>query len=146
MKIAWLGSVIHSDAQLKNNAISLASSYWQESFIEALESLCIETTTISSMPYRAFPFGPLVVKPIIEDFVNTDYILYDYLNLKWFRERSKSSGIQKSLSLLPHVDAIVSYNPYLECRDASAKFSLEHQVPWIEICADAIECWSRVEL
>lgn len=139
MKIAWLGSVIHSDAQLKNNAISLASSYWQESFIEALESLCIETTTISSMPYRAFPFGPLVVKPIIEDFVNTDYILYDYLNLKWFRERSKSSGIQKSLSLLPHVDAIVSYNPYLECRDASAKFSLEHQVPWIEICADAIE-------
>ena len=139
MKIVWLGSVINSEAQLKNNAISLASSYWQGCFIEAIESTGIETTTISSMPYRAFPFGPMLVRPIINDFVNTEFILYDYLNLKWFRERSKSRGIKKSLSSLSHIDAIVSYNPYPECRDAAAKFSLQHQVPWIEICADAIE-------
>ena len=139
MKIAWLGFIISFETQNNNNAISLASNYWQEEFVKALESLSVKTTTISTMPHRAFPFGPLLVRPNANDFINKDFILYDYLNVKGFRDRSESYGISRSLTKLNNVDAIVSYNPYPSSREASAKFSLEHQVPWIEICADAIE-------
>lgn len=139
MKIAWLGSVIRAEAQSKNNAISLASSYWQEGLIDALESLSIDATTISTMPYRTFPFGPLFVKPSQIDFVNRHSILYGYLNLKWLRDRSKAHGIKSSLALLSDTDALISYNAYPECRIASAKYSLQHQIPWIEVCADAWE-------
>ena len=112
MKIAWLGSVIRAEAQSKNNAISLASSYWQKSLIDALESLSVNTTTISTMPYRTFPFGPLFIKPRQIDFVNRHSILYGYLNLKWFRDRSKAHGIKTLLALLSDTDALVSYNAY----------------------------------
>jgi len=139
MKIAWLGSVIRAEAQSKNNAISLASNYWQGSFIDALESLSVDVTAISTLPYRSFPFGPLFVKPKQIDFVNRHSILYEYLNLKCFRGRSKVQGIKSSLALLSNIDALISYNAYPECRIASAKYSLEHQLPWIEICADAWE-------
>jgi len=147
LKVAWLGSVIDSRAVSKNRAISLAASYWQGGFIEALESLSVKTITISTMPHRAFPFGPFMVKPNIDDFINSDCVLYDYLNMKGLRERSKSRGIQRSLALLNDIDAIVSYNLFRECREAAAKFSRQHQVPWIEVCADAWESdpgWERL--
>jgi len=139
LAVAWLGSVINAKTVSKNRAISLAASYWQGGFVEALESLSVKTTTISTMPHRAFPFGPFIVKPNSDDFVNADCVLYDYLNVKGLRDRSQSRGIQRSLASLNDIDAIVSYNLFRECREAAAKFSLQHQIPWIEICADAWE-------
>jgi glycosyltransferase involved in cell wall biosynthesis len=147
MKIAWLGFIISFETQNNNNAISLASNYWQEEFVKALESLSVKTTTISTMPHRAFPFGPLLVRPNANDFINKDFILYDYLNVKGFRDRSESYGISRSLTKLNNVDAIVSYNPYPSSREASAKFSLQHQLPWVEVCADSWETspgWERI--
>lgn len=147
MRIAWLGSIINSEKQKNNNAISLASNYWQEEFVKALELLSVKITTISTIPYRAFPFGPLLSKPNANDFINTDFILYNYLNVKGFRNQSESLGISKSLAKLNHIDAIVSYNPYPSSREASAKFSLQHQLPWIEICADSWESspgWEQI--
>jgi len=147
LKIAWLGSIISAEKQKNNNAISLASSYWQEGFVKALESLAIKTTTISTMPYKSFPFGPLFVRPNVDDFINSDFILYNYLNVRGLRDRSQSYGISRSLTKLNNVDAIVSYNPYPSTREASSIFSLQHQVPWVEVCADSWETnpgWERI--
>ena len=147
MKIAWLGSIINSEKQNNNNAISLASSYWQGSFVKALESLSVKTTTISTIPHRTFPFGPLFVRPNANDFINNDFVLYNYLNLRGFRDQSESYGIKKSLTKLNNVDVIVSYNPYPSTREASAKFSLQHHLPWVEVCADSWETnpgWERI--
>ena len=91
------------------------------------------------MPHRAFPFGPFRVKPNSGDFVNSDCVLYDYLNVKGLRDRSQSRGIERSLASLNDIDAIVSYNLFREWREAAAKFSLQKLIPWIEICADAWE-------
>jgi glycosyltransferase involved in cell wall biosynthesis len=139
MKIAWLGSVVNSELQSKNAAISLASNYWQGDFIKGLESLSIKTTTISTIPHRTFPIGPLLVKPKYHEFENLDFILYDYVNVKWFRDWSKVKGIDSSLELLNDIDALISYNAYPECRISAAKYSSLHQIPWIEVCADAWE-------
>ena len=138
MKIAWLGSITTPEACKNNKAISLASNYWQESFIKALEDSSVRTTTISTLPHQAFPFGPLLVKPSANDFVSTNVLIHKYINIKGLKNCSEAYGMQKSLKKIHKLDAVVSYNPYFPCRIAAANFSKKHKLPWVEICADSV--------
>lgn len=139
IEVLWVGPVI-SESEFNNQAVSPAASIWQSLFIEQLQKLNFNVTTLTHLPKRIFPFSTPIVfarKDIFQDGISG--INFGFLNIPliraWYLKVAYYLNIKKIMAN-HKIDLIISYN--LESYITTAVFDniKTNKVPWVAIVAD----------
>ena len=139
MKVLWFGNPYESKVFSRNQAVSAASSLWQESFLKELIHQGCEIKSIGHMPSSSFPKGKLINKKKLYHNGFFSHCDISYLNV--YKIRNKHASLNYLIEIKEIMesfkpDLVMSYNINFEHIKGIDYVRSATKVKWVAFISD----------